>query len=310
MLPICHWLRFDQKTSGLYTYTYSLHRATQALGYESHICYSDNDLKDGGTINLPNPVIGKVDFSPWTVSKGAINITHDQLPHMKLDNWIAEMHGHPLFAASEMDSLVACMHKLERVKLILTRFPSHVQYWQQCTRAPIHTIPPGVDLEYWKPEGKKQFFKRPIILWADTVRPPIKDPTALLYAMKIISNELPLHGLKLVGIPPNELMGYAYFWGALRLDSAIEYPIEPMTLNMGELYRAAEVMYSDTNEEGSNASWEAEACGCPVIHHKNSPEEIAWEIIEQVKEGKPQTQRRDIKDTAKAMIAVLEDAFP
>src|SRR5687767_6242502 len=103
MKPLVHWLRFDQKTSGLYTYTYSLHRAALEMGYDSHICYSDPDLRTGGKLSLPNPTIGIVEFSPWKVAEGAINFTHDAPPHMKLDNWITEMHGHPLFIAQGMD---------------------------------------------------------------------------------------------------------------------------------------------------------------------------------------------------------------
>lgn len=308
MKPIVHWLRFDQKTSGLYTYTYSLHRASLELGYDSHICYSDEDLQGGGTINLPNPTIGKVQFSPWSVRKDAINFTHDSMPQMKLDNWITEMHGHPVYAAQNMDPLSTTMYKLERVKLVFTRFPSHVQYWQQATKAPIHYIPPGVDLSFFKPQGKKIEYLRPILLWADTVRPPVKSPTDLIYAMKILTGAMPSLGLKLVALPLEELAGYAYLCGALRLDSAIEWPLEPMFKDMDQLYRGATIMYSDTNEEGSNSSWEAEACGLQVIHRKPSPQEIADAVISALTTGIVDSlpKRRDIKDTAKAMMAHLE----
>jgi hypothetical protein len=123
--------------------------------------------------------------------------------------------------------------------------------------------------------------------------------------MKIISRELPLYGLKMVAIPPNEIAGYAYLCGALRLDSAIEFPIDAMTTGMPELYRGSKIMYSDTNEEGSNASWEAEACGLPVVHHKNSPQEIADAIMAEP----PKPVRRDIKETAKVLVAVLSSQF-
>lgn len=302
-----HWLRFDQKTSGLYTYTYSLHKASKALGYDSHICCSDPDLKGGGKITMPNPVVGRVEFSPWDVSKGAVNITHDGTPHQKLDNWVAEIHGHPDFITQSMDSLTGGMYSLQ-AKAILTRFPSHKQYWEQATDAPIHVIPPGVDLDYFTPSGPKAQFVNPTILWADTVRKGVKSPVNLLYAMKIITKQYPMWGLKLVGIPPNELAGYAYFCGRLGLDSAISWPIHPMVPDTAEFYRGAQLMYSDTNEEGSNSSWEAEACGMPVVHHRDSPQEIANALIAAM-DNPPQAVRRDIKITAKAMVAALESSL-
>lgn len=314
MKPIVHWISFEQRTSGLYTYTYSLHKATKELGYESHICYTNPDLKTGGTITLPNPAIGTVDFSPWDVSKDAINFTHDQLPHMKLDNWVTEFHGHPHFIAQDMDPLSVTAYKLGRVKLAFTRFPSHVQYWKQFTdTTPIHVIPPGVNLKFWNPNGPvSPFFQRPIVLWADTVRAGVKSPINLLYAMKIVNKELPLWGLKLVALIPEEIAGYAYLCGRLGLDSIVEWPLEAMHAKMVQLYRAVVasggLMYSDTNEEGSNSSWEAEACGLPVIHHRDSPEEIAQAIIEASKNrSKPVV--RDIRETAKKMVEVLEASF-
>lgn len=323
MKPIVHWLRWEQKTSGLYVYTYALHKATLQLGYESHICYIDSDLKNGGTLGFMNPSIGIYDeekkrkvikASPWSVADGAINITHDSLPHMKLDNWVTEMHGHPAYAASDMNMLTPSLYKLGRAELIFTRFPSHIQYWREYTNAPIHVLPPGVDLEHWKYDGAKVNFTRPIILWGDTVREPIKSPLNLLYAMKIINRELPIYGLKLVGIPPQEIAGYYYLCGRLGLDSILELPIEPMVKNMDELYRGVRdvegVMYTDTNNEGSNSSWEAEALGLPTVHHRDSPEEIAQAIIEQVNRHEKPVKARDIKETAKEMISVLESYYP
>jgi glycosyltransferase involved in cell wall biosynthesis len=305
MKPIVHWLAFTQRTSGLYTYCFSLHRASKALGYDSHICCTDPDMKDGLTVSMPNPVIGMAEYSPWSVSKDAINIIHDGVPHTKLDNWVAEMHGHPHHVTQNMNSLTAAMYNLH-ADLILTRFPSHVQYWKQCTRSPIAVIPPGVNLDYFNPKGSAHKFPIPTILWADTVREGVKSPNNLLFAMKIINRERPEWGLKLVGIPPNEIAGYSYLVGRLGLDSSVDWPLMAMVPNTPELYRGAQVMYSDTNEEGSNSSWEAEACGLPVVHHKDTPEEIAEAIL---KVEKRAPVRRDIKGTAKAMMAVLESYF-
>jgi hypothetical protein len=138
-----------------------------------------------------------------------------------------------------------------------------------------------------------------------------------MHAIKIISHELPLYGLKLVGIPPNEIAGYCYLAGALRLDSSVVFPIELMRANMAELYRGVAdgiigmkgVMYSDTNEEGSNSSWEAEACGLRVIHRKDSPKEIAEAILNEIEHPSIKPVARDIKETAKKMIEVLEVSF-
>lgn len=314
MKPIVHWLRYEPASSGLYTYTYSLHKATKALGYESHICYSDSDLKTGGKIKVPHPAVGEIDFSPWSVCDGAINIIHDMPPHMKLDNLVAEMHATPRYAAKSIESLSATMYHLEHAELILTRFPSHVQYWEQATHAPIHVIPPGVNLDFWTPKGPAMQFQRPTILWADTIRDGVKDPTDLLYAMKIVNKELPEYGLHIVAIPPNEIAGYAYYVGALRLDSIVDFPLVPMFQDMDALYRGVRnsggLMYSDTNAEGSNASWEAEAIGLPVIHHQNNPKDIANEIISEIKNPHHHPITRDIKDTAKAMVSILESYFP
>lgn len=315
MRRIVHWLRYELRTSGLYNYVYSLHRAEKQLGYDSHICYIDEEFKDGGVFKFPTPLIGTVEFSDWKVSENAVNITHDSTPHMKLDNWVAEMHGTPNYAAQNMDALTSCLYALERAELILTRFPSHVKHWEQLRKEAIAVIPPGVDLDYWSVQGKKTRFVRPIILWADTVREATKSPIDLLYAMKIISNELPTHGLKLVAVPPQEIAGYAFLCGSLRLDSCMEFPIEPMHADMDQLYRGVRdvggVMYSDTNEEGSNSSWEAEACGLQVLHHQDSPEQIAEMLIDMA-QGKIviEPERRDIKTTAQEMVNVLETYFP
>lgn len=313
MKPIVHWLMFEQRVSGLYNYTYSLHKATLANGYESHICYIDPDLKHGGKLRMPSPVVGEVEFSDWKVSEGAINITHDTLPHAKLDNWVTELHGTPDYMAQSMDTLTVTTYKLGRVKMALTRFPSHIQYWKEYTNTPIYAIPPGVNLDFWTPKGVSQRFARPLVLWADTVREGVKNPTNLLYAMKIVNRELPTWGLKLVAIPPNEIAGYAYLCGRLGLDSIIEFPLEPMIGDMAVLYRGVRdvggVMYSDTNEEGSNSSWEAEAVGLPVVHHKNNPQEIAEAIIETAKKAERKPIQRDIRKTADAMCAYLEMTF-
>lgn len=304
-MKLVHWLNIPDGISGLYNYTFALHNATQQLGYESHICFWSK--KDGGRLLYPRGDI--IEASPHSISQGAINITHDQLPPYNLDNWVTEMHGMPQFTARELDPLSVACYKLKRADLIFTRFPSHIQYWQELTDKPIHVIPAGVDLERYKPEGKKVSWTRPVILWADTWRDPVKNPMDLLYAMKLINKELPMHGLKLVGIPSEKIQTIAYMAGRLGLDSCIEWPIETMVQNMDEVYRGADVMYSDTNHEGSNSSWEAEACGLSVVHHQNSPKEIAWAIIERVKLNERIPIRRDIKETARKMMDVLEIAF-
>lgn len=304
-MKLVHWLHFTQAMSGLYSYVYALHKASLELGIDSHICYWDSSLKDGATLKFPDQRIGIVKASPWTVKDGAINITHDQIPLFKLDNWVGESHGVPEYTARDFDALTTNMYKLDRAEIILCSSKSAIPYWEMLTDKPIYHLDRGVDLDYWKPEGKKMGWTRPMILWADTWREPVKNPINLLYAMKIINRELPMYALKMCAVPSDRMQMVAYMCGRLRLDSVIEWPLEHMVQNIDQYYRGAEAMYSDTNEEGSNASWEAEACGLPVVHHKDTPEEIAKAIIEQANKHERKVIARDIKNTARQLLTIL-----
>jgi glycosyltransferase involved in cell wall biosynthesis len=314
-----HWLMPEASMSGLISYTFQQHFTALELGIDSHICFFN--YKEGiATAKFPQTRLPDMKISPHSVKDGAINIIHNLASPFKLDNMVMELHGMPQWVIRSMDSLTTVCSKLESAELCLTRFPSHVPYWKELTDKPIHVIPPGLDLNFWKPEGEAiEFAYHPTVLWADSWREGVKEPWDLLYAMKMVARANPAAKLKMVNIPSYYRDILHYFIGRLKLDNVIDWPIEGQVRNVDEYYRGADVVYSPVNEDGNNTVWEARSCGIPVITLLPTAVEIAEAILRQgskaeIKKvdqalGIDQAKAYDMKNTVKAMAGIFERAF-
>lgn len=242
----------------MYSYIAQLIHVANRMGIESTMVYSSEaEPQIANLMHYDEPVM--------TIAHGdalqndCINIFHSGVPDIfpELPNKVYDTHGMPQWIARDMDSLEYTAEMVRYCDLVLTRWKQQIPYWQALTDKPVRYVPPGVDLQLWKPEGPKKQFSGETVLWADSWRDGIKEPWELLYKSKGLK-------LKLVNIPEEKRQLVYYLVEKLGLD--IEYPIEGNVGNIADYYRGADYLYSSIPlDYGDNMIWEARACGCTVI---------------------------------------------
>ncbi|GEM_PF-5816960 len=306
-MKLIHWINPTAATSGMYSYIAQCIRVANQLGHHATYAYCNRPEPEPAVLMHYGAVLETVSHKT-AEEKDCINIIHSGIPanFNRLPNKVFETHGTPRWIMKDWDALSYTSFMAKNCSLVVTRWPSQVPYWQALTDKPVKTIPPGVDLELWKPDGpKKEFTNHPLILWADTWREGLKEPWELLYALKMIMREIPSITLKLVNIPSEKMDLLHYFIGVLGIGSAIEWPVEARVQNIAEYYRTADWVFS-AHGEGSNVTWEAQACGAKIGFGDVSSEAIARQILrdeyDPAEEEKP-----DLRKTIESQVNIFEN---
>lgn len=291
-MKIAHWVNFPLDESGMYSYIQQSVRAAQKLGIESRIAFCN--IAESQPLMLqpyafPTTSISHADAT----AKDCINIIHSGTPVKlkQLSNLVFETHGMPEYILQSWEALTYTASMIKQCDITITRWANQLQAWRAYTDNPVYLIPPGVDLDLWKQEGKKkQFSNHPLVLWADSWRDGIKEPWRLLYQLK----QHPELTVKMVNVPDKHRDRLHYVIGELGLGNNIEWPIEGKVSNIAEYYRGVDYVYTEWDD---NVKWETLACGTKAL--------VGF-ISERME---VQTGIFDIKDNVMTQVAIYQKEF-
>ena len=257
----------------MYSFATSLYLKMKQMGYD--VALASSLHKDGGEIDFGK--FGVHRFIPWSeaVGKECINIFHSDVPppFNKLENRVFWAHGSPhhVFLYDYVhgtDGFATSAYLIENCDLVIVTNPSYIQYWQEIAeRDKVRHVPGGVDLDRFKPEGKSlKFSGEPSVGYLDPIRPGVKDPFNLLFAMKKVGRNNPKARLVLGGISQDKVVYLSYVAGRIKLDINLDTVVVGMYKNVTEIYRGLDMIVSPL-QGGivSTVAAEAMACGCPAI---------------------------------------------
>ena len=342
-MKIVHWIAYREKSiSGLHSFATSLYLKMLQMGYDTVL--ASTNMRDGGEVKLGKYGIHKV--IPWSEVEGDdhINILHtDKPPCLKrLRNTVFPTHGSPFYVFMDdyikADGSTAIIAELiDRCDLVISWNKKYIQYWVELTDNPgkIKYVRGGVDVNRFTMEGDHiDFGFHPVVGYCDAIRPGIKQPFNLLFAMKKVAREIDTVKLELFGLPHDKSYYWYYLFGRLKLDTVVDKVVIGMYPEISKFYRGLDLLvHPVSGGTVTSVGAEAMACGCPVIalegddeypammKCKDEPDSMAeaimklWEAIESDRESIRKKARElaekyyNIENTVKELVKIFEDFF-
>lgn len=321
-MKIIHWLVAHPNPSGADKFAFSMFKGGLTIGQERYVAFSN--VEASNNFVWQGKLYRSLSHKDAIEMKNAVNIFHQHMPicFNKLTNKVFFAHGSPAYALERFESISVSATFIKQTDIVLTAWPSHMQYWRALGGKPVFYNQPGVDLTWFTEHGPKiEIQHHPYLLWCDTWK-SIKEPWNLLFGLKLAAKELPHITVKFVNIPTvysdspaqfaeanrskREMLNYLI--GSLSLDSIVEFPILDMVSDIRPFYRGADFVYSPAGPEGNNVSWEAEACGKNVICD-NQPDQIAATLIRMSAGPCFKATPKDILETVKQQEDIFKGEF-
>ena len=315
-MKIAHWT--IQNGSGLANVASDICEAEKALGSNSVLC------------NTQVP-------ATWEAGMDAdVHVVHSHIPD-KISlctdaKLVVVQHGSPehVFELSVTqglngnygsgDSLAIVGYLMGRANAVVSFWPRQAEIWKTMTRAPVFTLPMGIDTSFWQPVAKQKLLSGiPALLTAENCH-TCKWPIDLMFMWPWVVKELPDARAHFLNIPYDQHR----WWLPLAYMTTARYTtfISPNKLPKDQLRSflcAADFYYSPVEYGDFNRmSLEATSCGCKVISYKGN--EYAHFHID---EGDQRSQAKqliqilngsatpyepkpvaDIKDTASEMLRI------
>jgi len=315
-LKVAHWTFING--SGLSNVAVDIQEAEVKLGSESVLCdTSKSDTWEKGMDADIHVVHSHIpDSLSLDKSKKLVTIQHGSPEHvfeMSLRNGLTGSYG-------ASDSLAIVGFLLNRVNAVVTFWPRHTEIWNTMTQMPVHTIPMGIDKEFWKPVPKQRLLTgNPSILTAENCH-TCKWPIDLMFMWPHIVEKKITARAHFINLPYDQHR----WWLPLAYMNNTRYTsyISPVKLPKEQLRNflcAADFYYSPVEYGDFNRmSLEAAATGCKVISYRGNEWAHYWitegDQREQVKEIlaiiNGEIKPRDIpevpsiEETAKRMLEV------
>lgn len=315
-MKVAHWT--IQNGSGLANVASDICEAEKALGSNSVLCNTQVQ-------------------STWEVGMDAdIHVVHSHIPdkislctNAKL---VVVQHGSPehVFELSVMqglnggygagDSLNIVAYLLQRASAVVSFWPRQAEIWKTMTRAPVYTLPMGIDTAFWQPVPKQKLLSGiPAVFTAENCH-TCKWPIDLMLMWPWIVKELPDARAHFMNVPYDQHR----WWLPLAYMNTTRYTsfISPNKLPKEQLRQflcAADFYYSPVEYGDFNRmSLEALSCGCKVISYEGNEYANYWitegdqrrqarQLIEILKGNTPELHTQpvaDIKETATKMLEI------
>lgn len=200
-------------------------------------------------------------------------------------------------------------NKDPRFKTVVTYWPEHEQYLRAIwPNTPIEVITAPVDLDLWKPEGRKHNFNgkggvKNIII-TDPPRDDIDSFDALnafiLYNRKYPGSKLHIYAMG------KEKKGWGVLIQQIKDENGLG-EVLPWVKGLDAVYRAADLTLT-CNQIDTRTVRESMACGCPVLKVKDiNPEEIRLKLQQDRREARKEAFNFDMKKTAKDFLRVIQN---
>ena len=316
-MKIAHWTLLNG--SGLANVASDICEAEKKLGSNSVLCNTQ-------------------DQATWEAGMDAdIHVCHSHVPDkitLQTDKKIvAVQHGSPehVFELSVTqglngnyganDSLAIVGFLMQRSDVVVSFWPRQAEIFKTMTRAPVITLPMGIDTKFWQPVPKQKILSgAPAIFTAENCH-NCKWPIDLVFMWPWIVKYMPDARAHFINIPYDQHR----WWLPLAYMNTTRYTtfISPLKLGKVQLrdfYCAADFYYSPVEYGDFNrTSLEAFACGTKIISYKGNEFAHFWidegdqrvqaqQLLDimsgQTKPREITAKVADISETAKAMLDI------
>lgn len=287
-MPIkaAHFLNFTPHQAGIYGTARDLILAERKQGIDAQAIDYGNGMNAPQRHSRVWCKDGEVEtISPeWAVKEADIIVRHSAIPQRVFDTHkpiVMPLHGAPEYTfmlehTGETRTLKEIIVSAENpdYKAFITFWPQNVFVWQTLLPGKkVLYIPPSVDLDFFKPEGKKWKFDKGgdfNIVITNVWRKEYETPYSVLFAAaKWVREKHPSARVHVFGVPQDNVK-YPKNDGPVNRTlltlqkQGLVGSCHGLVPNLDEVYRSADMLVTP-HVLASRTVRESLACGCPIV---------------------------------------------
>lgn len=286
-IKLAHFANFCPHSNGMVSTVIDLIKAERLAGYEAEFIDWGGPQQYGQQCSRSGlSWRGITTKSPdWAIDHADILVLHSALPQKVKDTGkpiIVTMHGRPEYSF-ELErakrgsclSLYHAFNKDPQAKAFISFWQEHIPQWKLMLEeeTDIFYVPAMVDLDFFKPEGKKFNFGdkngNPNIILMDIWREDLTPFNCLQACAQFIKNYCPTGKVHIFGLSkPNETPAFGNILNPLQKKGIIGH-IHGLVPFVDEVYRAADFMVTP-QVIATRTVREALASGCPIVGGKGN----------------------------------------
>ena len=282
-MRVAHFVRFAPHQAGIYESAKELILAERLVGLDAQmIDYGDDATKGQVYSRVGCKDDDIVTVNPDWASKADILVRHSAIPKEIMEKGIPAimcLHGAPEYSfmlehTGATRTMKEIMLSVKNYKGLVTFWKQNLSQWEILLNRKVHYCPPTVNLEVFKPEGKKFNFGKDAgeinIVVTNIWRKEYHTPFNVLFAAaKFIKERCPKGRVHVFAVPKDNEK-YPKNDGPvnrilLKLKEAkLVGGCYPMIKTLQDVYRAADMLVTPSTIAQRTVR-EALACGCPIV---------------------------------------------